>query len=186
MKAHLRFIFVLIFPFLLFSIACTKETKPKEEIMPPYTETGAHTFACKVNGKVWISQGSRFDYMVVWYSPEQKMLGISAENEKGRDEAISFSPISNVTGPGEYIIGEETGNTASYHIVSPLPERRYATKEGYGGKLIVKKLDTINHICSGTFYFDAVSTGLTYIDTTYKKGEVVHITEGQFDFKYKR
>ena len=42
------------------------------------------------------------------------------------------------------------------------------------GKLIITKLDEINQIVSGTFWFDAVND----------KGEKVEVREGRFDVHY--
>ena len=41
---------------LLCAASCKKENK-NEDQLPPATQTGANTFGCLVNGKVWIPKG---------------------------------------------------------------------------------------------------------------------------------
>ncbi|TXT34443.1 MAG: hypothetical protein FD136_330 [Chitinophagaceae bacterium] len=53
----------------------------------------------------------------------------------------------------------------------------YRTKKPiYTGELLIKRLDTINQIASGTFWFDAVNAN----------GQKVQIREGRFDVRYTR
>lgn len=185
-----KLLLLLIFPVLLFLSSCTKEirldgTPAEVKIMPPYTDTGANTFACKINGKIWIAQGSFWanPAIIGRYNQEKTLTLIAYKPDYA--ECISYSSIENVNGLGEIILGAQ--NKVSYTIGSASPPKEYyETSDYYGGKLIIKKLDTVNRICSGIFYFDAVSAPYNQNDTTYKKGEVVHITEGQFDFKYPR
>lgn len=151
--------------------------------MPPFTDTGANTFACKINEKIWIAKSGFFSNraIIARYNQEKTLTLIAYKPDYA--ESIDFSPIKNVMGTGEIKLGNP--NVVSYTIgSSSKPKSYYETNNIYGGMLIIKKLDTINRICAGTFYFDAVSAPYHQNDTTFKKGEVIHITEGQFDFKY--
>ncbi|MGC8751863.1 DUF6252 family protein [Hydrotalea sp.] len=50
----------------------------------------------------------------------------------------------------------------------------YSTNHFVTGELNIKKLDTVNQIVSGTFWFDAVNAN----------GQKVQIREGRFDVRY--
>jgi hypothetical protein len=50
----------------------------------------------------------------------------------------------------------------------------YITNTSDSGEVIIKKLDSINRIVSGTFWFDAINPS----------GEKVQIRSGRFDMKY--
>ncbi|MEO7801559.1 MAG: hypothetical protein ABIR81_06155 [Ginsengibacter sp.] len=49
---------VLIFCFFLITASCKKNNTPTDEDqLPPATQTGANTFGCLINGKVWLPKG---------------------------------------------------------------------------------------------------------------------------------
>ncbi len=65
--------------------------------------------------------------------------------------------------------GQYSGKSLNYS------DRYYETKEIiYKGELLIKRLDSINQIVSGTFWFDGVNGG----------GQKVEIREGRFDVRY--
>ena len=70
------------------------------------------------------------------------------------------------------------GSYASYHI-SEQDSRFYITNSENIGELIITKLDTINHIIAGKFYF--------YAQRSVQNIEQDDFTtiDGQFDVKYK-
>jgi hypothetical protein len=51
---------------------------------------------------------------------------------------------------------------------------RYLTNDNYPGELRITKLDEINQIAAGTFWFNVVN----------EKGDIVKVTEGRFDMQY--
>jgi len=73
------------------------------------------------------------------------------------------------------IKGDPSASYLSY--TSPGPILSYRTDGSlYAGELWVKKLDTINQIVSGTFWFNAVNSN----------NDTIKITEGRFDMRYTR
>jgi hypothetical protein len=52
----------------------------------------------------------------------------------------------------------------------------HQTSDIYKGELWIKKYDSVNHIVSGTFWFDAVNS----------LGEKVEVREGRFDMRFYR
>jgi len=76
----------------------------------------------------------------------------------------------NIYAKKSYFLNAKQSNTGVFN--SNL--RNYTTGEDkYVGEFTITKLDTVNYIISGTFWFDAVS----------EDGEVVEIREGRFDIK---
>lgn len=181
MNSLYKLFLLLIFPVLLFTVSCSKE-KSDEDKMPPFTETGANTFACKVNGKVWVAQQEGLSFseklMASYGLESKKMIVHGYKDTKSVNEDIGFD-LEKVNTVGEYNIGGINGGAAYYSIPKPFPGNNYLTDSTTTGKVIIKKLDTINNTYSGTFYFDLKR------EVRETEEEVVHITEGQFDFKNK-
>lgn len=63
------------------------------------------------------------------------------------------------------LIRDESGNKVFDSFGVPNPN---------SGRINILRLDTINYIIAGTFYFDAVN----------KEGDTIKVTDGRFDLKY--
>ena len=66
----------------------------------------------------------------------------------------------------------DTGNGTGF-----IPVYSYSTTNDVGGEIKILKLDLINKIISGTFWFDCKNDDLDV-------NEVAKITEGRFDLKF--
>ncbi len=56
---NIKFILTAIAVISLFTFSQCKKNKNEEPQLPPETTTGANTFGCKVNGKVFVPKDGR-------------------------------------------------------------------------------------------------------------------------------
>ncbi len=142
---------------------CEKDPDPTPQL-PPKTQEGKNTFGCLVNGQVWLPKGGGLLIgLACDYS--QGTLLINANNGN-TDESIKINLLINDTGMIE-INGEQNQNIYYRKGLNYF----YADSLSIG-YLTITKLDTINKIIAGTFYFDAVKNTTRY-----------EIREGRFDLK---
>ena len=178
MKLHSPLL-LLFFSVTLLSSRCKKQnTEPQ---LPPETTTGAMTFGCKVNGKVYLPKGGDgFPGIITEYP----FLGNGPGggwflNIATRDQSISSnSPGVSITTDSLLLI---EGNSYQLQIGKGLAAGEYflgifsyKIKNNDNGTLIITKHDQIQRILSGRFSFTA----------TNNNGQKVNITEGRFDVRY--
>lgn len=146
--------YLLIIGCLFLLSACGEDETVDITVMPEATATGAGTFGCLVDG--WVYVGGRYPQNIIWYVPSVQFTywggRMQASAQVKADRRLAFDllapeegkecTISNVTWDGE-----------------DLP----------GGTALISRMDTANHIISGTFQ---AGDGL--------------ITEGRFDVVYDR
>jgi hypothetical protein len=139
------------------------------------TETGANTFSCKIDGKV--------------FKPTESVGIFSSEHLWIRNSAVTgFTLYANSNGTeliprevginlfhikskGTYDLGN---NPYAFYMLSYSGGPQYYTNRSHTGKVKITRCDTINKIYSGTFFFKAID------DST---GVVVNVTDGRFDVK---
>ena len=173
---------LLLITFFTFS-QCKKD-KNKNLELPPETNTGAMTFGCKVNGKVFVPQdgngkpGLFVQYINYGDVPDGGWhLNIPASD-------FQSNPINGVNIETDSLLLQEginyefkttKGNAnAFYQTAFDRGVLVYPKLDNDLGSVFIKKHDKINRILSGTFSF----TG------TNSNGEKVNITEGRFDIRY--
>jgi hypothetical protein len=175
MKNLLSFLF---FVAVVVTNSCQTETifiKPKAPILPPKTQSGENTFGCFVNGKMFIPRGG-------WLGSEfsnhcqDNFFSLSISDDKNTEAVsiqLAFAPIYDTSVTiSNY---DSTNNKFMIFSVSYDYYRQHAYPiNQYTGHMSITKRDTINHIISGTFWFDA-------IDTTNNK--VIQVRDGRFDLK---
>ena len=199
----IKFMFKRIFyAVLLFlsatTIQCTKtSTNPDDSnSLPPETQTGAGTFACKINGVVWKYKNPNYEFLSTkpvtsWeFDPSSNngnlyigavryLDGINETDllEINSDSLITFKEreANNI---GKYHFGmrftiydPKNGQCAEYSTTRIIDN----TINFYSsGKLNITKLDQTARILSGTF------------NATIKQMncDTLKITEGRFDLKY--
>jgi len=186
-KTFLKLFFILS----IVITACKKEEKPIENPFQPNTEIGANTFMFKVNGGEVIS--SQVGYLAtsprisVYYSHIEPIYGsyfFGLEGTKIYLEENKYIGINILSMPsiGKYKLSEYVtsgkGNYAYFYNLKPI-ELYYYTDVNNTGELNITKLDTTNHIISGTFTFKARQWCLSG-----NCNGVVAI-DGQFDVTYK-
>lgn len=87
--------------------------------------------------------------------------------------------VQNVTGLGSYSLSlmSATSSFASYKLYpTGQTTTTYVTDATHSGTIVITKFDTVHHIISGTFQFDAVNST--------NSSDVVHVTNGQFTILY--
>ena len=177
MKRQSFLLFACLFSLLLSASRCKKDRFE----LPPETTTGANTFGCKVNGKVFVPRsgnGRPGLFCQYVYLGEGEgggwFLGIPATDWKSEgNESVRIYTDSLFLEEGfSYSLG--TGKGKANGNYDNLP-KMYAISGSDSGQLTITKHDPSQRILSGRFWFDA-----TYKET----GEKVEIREGRFDVIY--
>ena len=165
--------YYLLVPFFLFFIACTDENQAQ---LPPATQEGKNILGCLVNGEVFVAQGGRLggtDDLSISVSKTDVSLGSEAVGKHTNIEGslVIYFNIDNIYTTENVKLINETEKIGRY---TSSTGRVFLTgKDKYVGEFTISKLDTVNYIIAGTFWFDAVSDN----------GEVVEIRHGRFDIK---
>lgn len=175
-------------PILLLSLQCKKDKSPEEQL-PPETQTGAGTFGCLVNGNIFKPKGDPFGGPILSASYQYLntssssgyFFSVSARNTTtAATKGISINTDSLPIQQGQTIVlkkfGKKGAASGQFSIFdnNTLSFNEYLTTALVTGELKIAKLDSINRIVSGTFWFDAVNS----------TGEKVQVRNGRFDMKY--
>ncbi|MDP1811710.1 MAG: hypothetical protein Q8K66_09950 [Sediminibacterium sp.] len=183
--------FLIIAASFVLLISGCRKNKPVNPIdqLPPETQTGANTFGCLVNGEVFkpggasLSGGSlQCNYQLLPNNGYYFVLiGRYRNNNNGSGSSVGLytDSLNLIEGAKFNLKTRINGNpSASYSFyTSAISLQSYETDGNlYKGELWIKKLDTVNQIVSGTFWFDAVNTN----------GQKTKIREGRFDMRYTR
>lgn len=178
---------------VLLSSGCRKN-KPVNPIdqLPPETQTGANTFGCLVNGEAFKPGGAQLsggslqcNYQNLGDVPNGGyyfvLIGRYRNNSNGSGSSVGLYTDSLRIYEGIklnlYNRAKDKSSSSYSFYTSSIPLQSFETGGSlYTGELFIKKLDTINQIVSGTFWFDAVNAN----------GQKVQIREGRFDVRYTR
>ncbi len=184
----LQILLLMAISFLL-PLACCKKDDPRPEL-PPITTTGANTFGCRVNGKIWLpskrQKGSLLQIeggIVTRYDslgPEKNWydLLIFADNQNGTGFQIYLSRINS---SGNYICNKDF----FIYPIDPQPNNSYlyfyqngkdytTYPPGYG-EVELLRYDTIAKVFSGTFFF-----------TSINGKDTLKVTDGRFDIDQRK
>ncbi len=164
--------------------------------LPPVTSEGKNTFACKINGEVFVADGSGTDtpnrgiYAVLESNfdnvgndlPLDSCSLIILAKNSSRRLFLYINPYLLVDGRRHYL----NSRTEEYPaVVRPLNYGRiyssgnnYITNSVDTGSVFITKWDQRKFIISGTFQFRAKN----YLDKT----DLVEVTEGRFDLDYSK
>jgi hypothetical protein len=157
------------------AVSCSLFTDPEPEL-PPATQIGANTIGFKVNGKVWVPKDegeyppntANNPLLAGFTNYKSFIIDADRMNIEGEKDSFLFIEFPNFN---------ETRNPDIISIVYRQTSiGSWSASNKYPYKFEITKLDTINKICSGTFYFTGVD----------RNGSTVEITEGRFDVKYKK
>lgn len=152
------------FTFLLFTnMKCKKYfPEPGPETLPAETQSGARTFGCLVDGKVWLPK-SNFPYSSLSTTIQYDILSL---NTSRSNENIIIA-VRNMTDIGSYDL-TLNNNYADYNIAGIVYK---ATQ----GTVRITRYDKANKILSGRFNF---------IGRDNAAGKTVSITDGRFDVTF--
>jgi hypothetical protein len=176
MKNYIKTLTLLLLSSIYISSSCTKNTPANtEEQLPPETQTGAYTFGCKVDGKIYTAKGKDglLATQFVWgggvYSDSSITIGASNGNQKfSFDLSVKYNGSLGLlyTSTYPYQGSFQDNNNGTL----PGNSNTYKTDSFNTGKVNLKYIIQAN-IISGTFEMDAKNAN----------GKVIRITEGRFD-----
>ncbi|MFN8348750.1 MAG: DUF6252 family protein [Spirosomataceae bacterium] len=168
-----------LLPPLLFTVwvlFVSGSCREKEKLPAPTTE-GLNTFGCKINGKVWIANGMPTGAGSPWTKP--------IEIEFNRLSADTFYLFIHTTAQSKdrvqltlskAVVGVNLLNEREpFAVYYDDSFRHFFSRGANAGKVVITKLDTVNHIISGTFSFE----GQEIVNK-----QTVSITEGRFDIDW--
>jgi len=162
-----------------FTLSCCSkdDNKPKTELekLPPATQTGKNTFGCLLDGKAFLPynapnstncfyqlvSGKYYFYLGGQKSINDNIVSIVLKTEKKQIfQGDTYELFENIDGnaSGNYLFNVDFSSTTLAN----------------SGKLTITKLDQVNQIVSGTFWFDVQDTN----------GAIHQIRDGRFDFEY--
>jgi hypothetical protein len=109
--------------------------------------------------------------LTVSYDTNEDTFKLAANNnEGGGGTKTNFSlSITNLKQTGEYF-----GTVNLWILYYRITDNVYYSKSAFPGKVEITKLDTVNKIIAGTFYFTGQNPQL----------QTLEITAGRFDVKY--
>lgn len=153
---------------LILIMACqTEHLPPSYDSLPPKSTLGLNTLGCLLNDSLWLpSNSSHVPSLISNWSNGN--LYIYAENQTWK--ATLTLQAYGIFQDGVYdleTIDCEHRTCSTYIDESGL-------YEVVDGELLISRLDTLDYIVSGEFYFTAESS----------EGSIVKITEGRFDINY--
>jgi hypothetical protein len=160
------FILTTILTCILFtSSSCKKSRDNPIDPLPPETQTGANTFGCFVNGQVFTNGGSGGSLSAIYqFTNGGYNLKITAGKGDINPASIGISTDSLQISQGfTYPLRAKMKGAAYAEYFNPsigvsINSILYKTKELiYNGQLMIKKLDSVNQIISGNFWFNAVN-----------------------------
>ncbi len=170
---------ILLFSaFFFLNLKCKKENN--EPQLPPETTTGAMTFGCKIDGKVFVPKGTIADPELVAH---YYFLG----NGAGGGWFLFITASNVVDNPHRTVLLETDslllteGSSYTFKKMKGFSNAKYASglidyemTTSDTGYLLITKHDQSQHMLSGRFSFTA----------TNQNGEKVNITDGRFDIRY--
>ncbi len=179
----MKIVTTVVIILLLIAQSCIKDTGHP---LPPETHTGAYTFGCKVDGKVYEASGKpEFEDFVsagnISYSSSSgdSTIYISAVNRFTSDFDFDIRmPFPASTGTYSLKGGHYSANFTDNNIRDATGYAiSYKTSDVDTGSITITYFDGTytpffgGNILAGTFWMNAVSDD----------GKVIHITDGRFD-----
>ena len=165
--------------FLLAAIAltlsCCNKDDDTTESLPPATQTGAGTFACNVNGRAFIDTSGGYFNCFYQLVDGDYYFGIQGQDDDEMRTVVLSTTAKSISENEILLLLENIDGHAwgggRFNTDSIVGDASY-TNSQYTGELSISKLDFVNNIVSGTFWFD-IEHPVT--------GETVEIRNGRFD-----
>ena len=177
-KTLMLYAFIIMLCFCFAQCKKTNTPDPGEQL-PPETQTGAFTFGCKVDGKIYTAKGkggllSNESVWYGYYSDSSIIISVSNSISKFNFRA-EFKYLGQVglyelkEYPYEGIFNDNSNGTI------PGTSNTYGTNNLNIGKINLKYFTpTIGSALAGTFDIYAKN----------QNGKIIHITEGRFDIGF--
>lgn len=174
----MRYLWHSLILLLLINAACRKN-KPynpySDNGLPPATQRGAQMFACRVNGKPWIS--SKSQYAMGGRAFKDSLYVSGGFGVTHYFDYLDFRIRGNMVQGTTFRLNNFPANFAQISTDQDCAQNLLGYLERHNaidGSLHLTKLDTINKIMSGTFHCVIPLPGC----------DTVHITDGRFDVRY--
>lgn len=193
-----RRLFLLLPGLLLGASACIPvfDGPAPLDRLPAATQTGENTAGCLVDGQPWTAHVnyslgvSRGPGALALYDTRYLTLSFSKaidDPSHPNDNSIIEVYVPRCRRVGTYVFDQSSGSLNYYGAAStpayatftlradphrPGPEQVFVTGPGATGRLVITRLDTVAHVVSGTFDFQAARSA---------SGPSVHLSEGRFD-----
>ena len=168
--------------FLMLSISCCKKDNVDPQL-PPITQTGENTFGMLVNGELYLPSQGLFGAPAIAsdYTFNGKIAGtfrLSA-NRLPEDGGGSLDIIfhNQIFDTGYFPLVENHPRDAICYVDTVIGLCPNVLDPNNTGYLHLTRLDTVNHIISGTFSFDMLRK---------KDSTRISITQGRFDLDWWR
>lgn len=144
--------------------------------LPQETQTGENTFGCLLDGEPFIPSGGTNPLDCVYqFVNGEYYFGLQGNKRNDNNNLITIALSTNELeiqqGLSYNLLNNISGNAQGYFSIST---NFNFTSENHTGLLTITKLDQINQIVSGTFWFDVED----------QNGTVHEIREGRFDMQY--
>ena len=107
-----------------------------EEQLPPITTTGAGTFGCKVNGKVWVAKSNKTGWPPTYASinkAAQYLTNISGSIINGNTSFLIINVLFKDMGKSEYSIGYNIDNDPKGQLLDVVANMQWLTDSLLGG-----------------------------------------------------
>jgi hypothetical protein len=186
----------LLLPASLSLGGCPAATPEPTLTLPPVTATGANTLGFMLDGRVWLTYGQSCLFGGKC-SPNQ-LLAVSSVFPGGRRTLVLTTTLStpryqedftlrldSVRGPGVYactsLLNQGMSPAATgFHLqdnkVVDGAQRTYASTRQSANRITLTRVDTIQHVMSGTFEGQLINLGST--------GTTRGVSQGRFDVTY--
>lgn len=189
-KSQKLCLLLLVLGLLLTSSMKCKKEKTGIDALPLTTQEGKGTFGCLINGEVFLPKGN-FSVAPITCTYQYS----SSEGQNGYYFILTITNIGNpytsrlqlLTDSVKFVENSiyklQTHQLNSKGVAfaryvktknDDFAEEKYNTKDQLEGELKITKLDEVQQIISGTFWFEAIND----------KGEKIEVREGRFDMNY--
>ncbi|MFA7378949.1 MAG: hypothetical protein WC150_00715 [Bacteroidia bacterium] len=164
MFQHKPLLYVTIL--LLQSCLPDKDQPKPADVLPPYTQQGANTIGCLVDGRVLVPGFSMADKYFGWSAVDNDFTYYIHKDNERVYVGIWDGTVNDT---GVYDLKFIRGKREVYYINTQI-----GGGDAINGQLHIKYWNKQKHIMAGTFYFDVL------------KGDssIIKITEGRFDMIY--
>jgi hypothetical protein len=152
---------------------CRKTSVLPIDQLPAATTSGANTFGCLINGKVFVpSTHGMFAHAKISddFSPLRLTVTAMYEDQNGIYTVVGLQTDSVLLiGSGQTVPFKTPGPGSAAAALND-----YITNDTSTGSLTISRLDLTSHIISGTFDFQIQDPS----------GKTIKVTDGRFDLHY--